>query len=240
MTRGRARTRSTGNTTSQTAVSANGNSTNTGRLSVVSASSTPSQAKRPSPRSPSADTASHIEIVNSSVVSTSVMTSAPKYGMAGKSAVAAAAPMATVSDATRRAIAYTTVQVKANITVCARATGSWWTPNSLYSSATNSGYSGVRSTSGTKVGASGKRVNLPVAASTCPSRRYPSWSVHWLLQSGRWYQMKNSPLRVATRHTIQSERRKVITEILVQQLAVHRLDVGDETVETVADRKSVV
>ncbi len=46
--------------------------------------------------------------------------------------------------------------------------------------------------------------------------------------------MKNSPLSVATRHTIQSERRKVITEILVQQLAVHRLDVGDETIETVA------
>ena len=39
------------------------------------------------------------------------MTSAPKYGIGGKSAVAAAAPMATGSDATRRAIAYTTMQI---------------------------------------------------------------------------------------------------------------------------------
>src|SRR6185295_790864 len=155
------------------------------------------------------------------------------YGIGGKSAVAAAAPIATGSDATRRAIAYTTRHTRTNTQVCASATGSWWAPNSRYSTATNSGYSGVRRTSGTNVGASGNRVNLPVAAITSPSRRYPSWSVHCVAQSGRWYQMKKSPLSAATRQTIQSERRKVITKILVQQTAIQGLDVRDETVESV-------
>ena len=54
-----------------------------------------------------------------------------------------------------------------------------------YTAATNNGYSGVRRTSGTKDAASGNRVNFPVEANTWASRRYPSWSVHCVIQSGR-------------------------------------------------------
>src|ERR1700724_2859942 len=94
--------------------------------------------------------------------------------------------------------------------------------------ATNAGYAGVRMTSGTKGDTSGKRVNFPVAASAWPSRRYPSWSVHKVVQSRLWYQMKNSPLSTATRHTIHRERRSGIGEILVQQFAIQPLDIVEQ------------
>src|SRR5438067_13568280 len=103
-------------------------------------------------------------------------------------------------------------------------------------SATNTGYAGVRSTSGTKVGASGKRVNLPVTAGTRPRRRYPSWSLQAVVQSGLWYQMKNRPWSAAMAHTIHSDRRGSIVEILIQQLCVELLDVVDESIESVPGR----
>src|ERR1043166_2527003 len=102
--------------------------------------------------------------------------------------------------------------------------------------ATNSGYAGVRITSGTNGVASGKRVNFPVAASTSPSRRYPSWSLQETTQSLLWYQMNSSAWTMATTHTIHSERRAGIVEILVQQFAIQRLDVVDQTIEAVAKR----
>src|SRR5712671_5488946 len=46
--------------------------------------------------------------------------------------------------------------------------------------------------------------------------------------------MKNSACSAATRHTTDRERRTVIAEILVQQLAVQAADVVDESIEAVA------
>src|SRR5437762_6086509 len=100
--------------------------------------------------------------------------------------------------------------------------------------ATNSGYAGVRMTSGTKVGESGNRVNFPVLASTAPRRLYPSWSLHEMFQSPLWYQMKNRPWSAATRHTIHKARRPGMAGILVQQFPVQRFDVVDESVERVS------
>src|SRR5947207_15109420 len=102
--------------------------------------------------------------------------------------------------------------------------------------ATNTGYAGVRITSGTSVPASGNFVNFPVVASTSPRRRYPSWSLHSIVQSGLWYQMKKMPWSAARTHTIQSDRRDDIFTILVQQLAIQALDIVDEAVERVARR----
>src|SRR5437870_588681 len=99
--------------------------------------------------------------------------------------------------------------------------------------ATNTGYAGVRITSGTNAGASGNRVNLPVVASTWPRRRYPSWSLHAVLQSGLWYQRKKMPWSAAIAHTIPNHCRGSIFEILVQQLVVQALDVVDEAIERV-------
>ena len=144
---------------------------NTGRLSVVTPSRNPSHANGARRSCRYARTAAHIDSVNSAVVQTSVMTSAPKYGIGGKSAVTAAAATASDSDTNARAIAYVSRQIRTNRTVCASATGSWPAPNSRYRTATTTGYAGVRITSGTKRGASGKRVNFPVSASTWPSRR---------------------------------------------------------------------
>ena len=63
------------------------------------------------------------------------MTSAPKYGIGGNSAVAARRGRSRrARGVTRRAIAYTSRQISANSAVCASATGSWWTPNSLIDS----------------------------------------------------------------------------------------------------------
>src|SRR5262252_1132075 len=100
--------------------------------------------------------------------------------------------------------------------------------------ATNIGYAGVRMTSGTSVSASGNFVNLPVVASAWPSRRYPSWSLHCVVQSGLWYQRKKMPWIAASAHTSHSDRRESIFEILVHQLAVQALHVGDEPIERVA------
>src|SRR5437764_8369232 len=100
--------------------------------------------------------------------------------------------------------------------------------------AMNSGYPGVRMTSGANGVASGNRVNLPVVASTTPSRRYPSWSLHDVVQSLLWYQMKNRPWSTATRHTIQSARRAGIAQILVHQFAIQALDLVDQSIESVA------
>src|SRR6266545_3006963 len=102
--------------------------------------------------------------------------------------------------------------------------------------ATNIGYAGVRKTSGTNGVASGKRVNFPVAASTWPSRRYPSWSVQKVVQSRLWYQMKNRPWSVATRHTIHNARRTGIGEILAQQFAIQLIDIVHQSIESVARR----
>src|SRR5207302_137962 len=97
---------------------------------------------------------------------------------------------------------------------------------------------GVRITSGTSASASGNLVNLPVVASTSPSRRYPFWSLHSVIQSGLWYQMKKMPWSVARAHTIHSDRRDGILKILVQQLAIQTFHVVDEAIERVpgADR----
>src|SRR2546423_8696065 len=92
---GRGFTPATGKRTSPTAASANGNSTNTGRLSVVRAISTPAAANVTVRRDSSARSVIQIDAVNRNVVQTSVMTSAPKYGIGGKSAVMSAAPSAT-------------------------------------------------------------------------------------------------------------------------------------------------
>jgi hypothetical protein len=121
--RGLGRTRKIGHTTRPMPASAIGNSTKTGRLNVVSASKAPSQTNPVVRRSWNARTATHIETVNQKVVQTSVITSAPKYGIGGKTATSAAAPSATRSGTTRRAIAYTTRQIAANASVCAKATG---------------------------------------------------------------------------------------------------------------------
>src|ERR1700676_3117887 len=103
--------------------------------------------------------------------------------------------------------------------------------------ATNIGYAGVRMTSGTKRGASGKRVNMPVSARTWPSLRYPSWSDHSVFQSGRWYQIKKSPHSAAVSATNASERPNVIARDCTrsrEELAVERLDVVAKTLETEA------
>src|SRR5256885_9278344 len=102
--------------------------------------------------------------------------------------------------------------------------------------ATNSGYAGVRITSGTNGVASGKRVNCPVVASTSPSRRYPPWSVQKVAQSLLWYQMKNNAWAMATRHTIHRERRAGIVGILVQQFAIQPFDVAQQSIESVPTR----
>src|SRR5205823_88840 len=100
--------------------------------------------------------------------------------------------------------------------------------------ASNIGYAGVRITSGTNGEASGNRVNFPVSARTCPSRRYPSWSGHSVFQSGRWYQMKNSPWHAAMSATSASQRRTVMaTDCTVsrRELTVQHLDIVDEPVQ---------
>src|SRR5213593_4429461 len=153
---GRGRTATIGKSTTPIAASATGNSTNAGRLSVASASMNPSRVNAPTVGSCRARIAIHIDTVNKNVVHTSVITSAAKYGMGAKAAVSAAAPSAIGSEATRRAVAYTTRQMSTNSPVWMSATGSWWTPKSRYTTATKTGYSGVRITSGTNRGASGK------------------------------------------------------------------------------------
>src|SRR5258708_18517949 len=102
--------------------------------------------------------------------------------------------------------------------------------------ATKNGYAGVRMTSGTKGVASGNRVNLPVAATTWPSRRYPSWSLQDVVQSLLWHQMKKRPWSTATRHTIHRARRAGIGEILVQQFPIQPLDFVDQAIESRAGR----
>ena len=128
---GRGAARTSGKTIMPIAASANGKSTNAGRLSAVSASSTPSHAKSPARPFGTARSASHIDAVNSSVVQISVMTSAAKYGSGGNNATAAAAAIATLSDATRRPIAYAATQMIGSSTVCASATAMWCTPKTL-------------------------------------------------------------------------------------------------------------
>src|SRR6185295_3566811 len=128
---GRCLTPATGNTTSPTAAIANGNSTNTGRLSVVSASSTPAAANVIVRRDSSARSAIQIDAVKRNVVSTSVITSAPKYGIGGKSAVTNAATSAARSLATRRTMSNTSRQMSAKSTVCASATGTCPVPATL-------------------------------------------------------------------------------------------------------------
>src|SRR5262249_54954169 len=108
--------------TTPIAASATGNSTKTGRLNVVSASATPSSAKPAAVGLPNSRSASHIEIVNSSVVQTSVITSGTKYASGGNSAVAAAAATAIWrSRVVRRAIARTQAQMIMYSPVCASA-----------------------------------------------------------------------------------------------------------------------
>src|SRR6516164_8503489 len=128
---GSSRDETTGITSQPTAASANGNSTKIGRLSAVTPSMTPSAANRATRRDCSALTAIHMAAVNTNVVHTSVITSAPKYGSGEKSAVAAAAAMAIDSGAMRRAMANTSRQVAANSTVWTSTTGSCPGPATL-------------------------------------------------------------------------------------------------------------
>src|SRR5437588_546404 len=107
----RSRTPSTGNTARPIAASANGKSTNTGRLNAVTASRNPSQANRLVLPVCSARSATSIEAVNISVVQTSVITSAEKYGIGGYSATTAAAARPIASEATSLPIANTTPQI---------------------------------------------------------------------------------------------------------------------------------
>src|SRR5205823_6575311 len=135
-----------------TAARANGNRTKAGRLSVVTPSRNPSSRNDDALRGRAPitrPTARYMDAVKSTVVHTSVITSAAKYGIGGKSAVAIAASHAIRSDATRRPMAYTTRQTTENSAVCASATAIWCVPNTRYTSATKIGYAGVRSTSGT-------------------------------------------------------------------------------------------
>src|SRR5436305_929051 len=100
--------------------------------------------------------------------------------------------------------------------------------------ATSIGYAGVRITSGTNGEASGNRVNLPLSASTWPSLRYPSWSDHSVFQSGRWYQMKNSPWHAAMSATSASQRRSVMATDCTasrREPTVQRLDIVHEPVQ---------
>src|SRR4051812_8867147 len=95
---------------------------------------------------------------------------------------------------------------------------------------------GVRITSGTYADASGYFVKVPVVANASPSRRYPTWSVHFVDQSGCWYQMKKRPCTIATSTISTSARRAVIAgdcSVSSGQLAVERVDVADETIEAV-------
>src|SRR5262249_51295049 len=73
------------------AIGANGYSTNAGALSAATASTNPSAATLHGERSRHARSVSQTPAVNRNVVHTSVITSAPKYGMDGNSAVSAAA-----------------------------------------------------------------------------------------------------------------------------------------------------
>src|SRR5262245_27251972 len=98
--------------------------------------------------------------------------------------------------------------------------------------ATKIGYAGVLMTSGTNVAASGKRVNFPVRASDSPSRRYPSWSLHSVIQSGRWYSMNATPCSAAITQTTPSQRETRIARdctASLAQLAIQRLDVVEQT-----------
>src|ERR1041385_6401737 len=91
-------------------------------------------------------------------------------------------------------------------------------------------------TSGTNRGASGKRVNLPVVASTLPRRRNPSRSGHSVYQSGRWYQMKKSPCRHAMMQMSSSGRRRDIASDCIvsrDQLAVDVIDVVTKTIDPI-------
>src|SRR5262249_44959078 len=100
--------------------------------------------------------------------------------------------------------------------------------------ATKIGYAGVLMTSGTNVAASGKRVNFPVRASDSPSRRYPSWSLHSVVQSGRWYSMNARPCNGAITQTTPSQRDTRIARdctASLAQLAIERLDVVQQTID---------
>jgi hypothetical protein len=108
-----------------------GNSTNTGRLSVAIAIRTPSAANEATRSDCRPRTATQIAATNTNVVQTSVITSAPKYGIGGNNAVAAAAASASDSPAIRLVIANTSRQIATNRAVCASATGSWPVPATL-------------------------------------------------------------------------------------------------------------
>src|SRR6476646_10894100 len=95
--RGRARMPIAGYAIVHNAASATGNSTKAGRLSAVKPQRMPRAVNRLSEGDRSARTANSIDTVKTHVVHTSVLTSAPKYGIGAYSAVAAAAPTAIVS-----------------------------------------------------------------------------------------------------------------------------------------------
>src|SRR5262249_42126452 len=100
--------------------------------------------------------------------------------------------------------------------------------------ATKIGYAGVRMTSGTNVGASGKRVNFPVRASDSPSRRYPSWSLHSVIQSGRWDAMDAAPCTAAITQTTASQcEPRIVRDCTASlaQLAIQRLDVVEQAID---------
>src|SRR5262249_39710899 len=100
--------------------------------------------------------------------------------------------------------------------------------------ATKIGYAGVLMTSGTNVGASGKRVNFPVRASDSPSRRYPSWSLQAVAQSGRWYTMNAAPCSAAITQTTASQRETRIARdctASLAQLAIQRLHVVEQSID---------
>jgi hypothetical protein len=128
---GRGSTRTNGSTTRPAVARANGKRTKTGRLSAVTPPATPSRMNVRMRGSSTADTASHIVMVNHSVVHTSVSTSGTKYGIAGKSAVSSAPSHAVRADMSRRPIAKTSRHVTANSASCANATGSCPTPNNV-------------------------------------------------------------------------------------------------------------
>src|SRR5262252_2560361 len=100
--------------------------------------------------------------------------------------------------------------------------------------ATKIGYAGVLMTSGTNVAASGKRVNFPVRASDSPSRRYPSWSLHSVIQSGRWYTMNAAPCSAAITQTTMSQRETRIARdctASLAQLVIQRCDVVEQPID---------
>src|SRR5882762_6497011 len=111
---GRGETRAIGTRMTPVSARASGKRKNTGRLSAAAESRNPASTNAPVVRMWIARMTAHMPAVKTNAVHNSVITSAPKYGSGGKSAVAVAAASATSDDASRVVMAYTSRQISTN------------------------------------------------------------------------------------------------------------------------------